>query len=146
MAENTKNTIQFTRSQFIGILCSALVAGVVGGIFGAVRTINSDHFALVALSAEVARSQSEFDQLKEKVATKEDLMKTENNLIRVIQLSTGRVATPLAPTVSQTTTTTTTSPTQPQTQEIPQATPIASPNDTQNDTPSLLDVAKGLFN
>lgn len=54
------NQVVFTRSQFVGLVCGAVIAGVIGGIFGSVRTINSDHFTLLALDNEVADLKKSF--------------------------------------------------------------------------------------
>lgn len=53
MANNTKNYIKVSRVQFIGILLGAIISSAVTTTFAVVSTLNSDHFALVALGGRV---------------------------------------------------------------------------------------------
>jgi hypothetical protein len=87
-----KNQIIFSRTQFIGILLGAIITGAVAGVFGAVRTLNTDHYTLIAVAKQIAENDLKDkedhktfvtrDELKELVIARMDRMQASIDRLR----------------------------------------------------------------
>lgn len=86
-----KNQIIFTRTQFIGILLSAVVTGAVSGIFGTLRTINSDHFTLLAVAQQIAENKQKDENEHKTYVTREELRELVIQRMDRIQASVDRL-------------------------------------------------------
>lgn len=73
MEKKFKNQIVFSKTQFIGILLGAIITGAVAGIFGAVRTLNTDHFTLIAIAEQVAENKAKDEVEHKTFVTRDEL-------------------------------------------------------------------------